>query len=161
MPISTLTSWNGTTQNMKLAFFISSGLLHPEHSIAKTTGIRKIDEANKIVLKTIEIIKYLKHNIFLFKSPQSGLLKKQPIMGKFEYNDAGYCKYGMPYRKRTRLWNNLENFKPNELCEKHCGNVRDGKHIATAQRMPNGKKGDWSENARFFKQDELLKFRIS
>ena len=27
-----------------------------EYSIAKTTGVRKIDEANRIVLKTIEII---------------------------------------------------------------------------------------------------------
>ena len=29
-----------------------------EYSKAKTTGVRKIDDANKIVLKTIEIIKY-------------------------------------------------------------------------------------------------------
>lgn len=35
-----------------------------EYSIAKTTGVRKIDEANKIVLKTIEIIEYFKPKIW-------------------------------------------------------------------------------------------------
>jgi hypothetical protein len=28
------------------------------------------------------------------------------------YNDLDYCRYGMPYRKRTRLWNNLPFFQP-------------------------------------------------
>ena len=63
----------------------------------------------------------------------------------------------MPYRKRTKLSNNLEKLKPNELCKKHCGNVRDGKHIATAQRMPNGRNGDWSENARFSNRMSFFK----
>ena len=31
-----------------------------EYSIAKTTGVRKINEANRIVLKTLEIIYYFK-----------------------------------------------------------------------------------------------------
>ena len=63
----------------------------------------------------------------------------------------------MQYRKRTRLWNNLESFKPKELCKKDCGSVRDGKHVATAQRMPNGKKSDWGDDAILFKQDELYR----
>ena len=33
-----------------------------EYSIAKTTGVRKLEEANKIVKKTIEIIKYFELN---------------------------------------------------------------------------------------------------
>ena len=82
-------------------------------------------------------------------------------MNDFKYDDVDYCKYGIPYRKRTRLWsnfrNNIENFKPKELCKKDCGRVRDGKHVATAQRMPNGKKSVWGENAIFFKQDDLYR----
>ena len=98
-------------------------------------------------MKTSEKMKYLTPKYLVIENFQSGPLKKQPFMGEFKYNDVDYCKYGMPYYKRTRLWNNLENFKPKELCKNDCGNVRDGKHIATAQRMPNGKKTHWGENA--------------
>jgi site-specific DNA-cytosine methylase len=47
-----------------------------EYSIAKTTGIRKIDEANKIVLKILEIIEYFKPTVWFIENPQTGLLKK-------------------------------------------------------------------------------------
>ena len=50
-----------------------------EYSIAKTTGIRKIDEANKIVLKTLEIIEYFKPTVWFIENPQTGLLKKQDL----------------------------------------------------------------------------------
>ena len=154
---SDILEWNYKDYEVGYFDFIWASPPCTEYSIAKTTGIRKIDEANKIVLKTIEIIKYFTPKYFVIENPQTGLLKKQPFMDEFKYNDVDYCKYGMPYRKRTRLWNNLENFKPKELCKKDCGRVRDGKHVATAQRMPNGKKSEWGENAIFFKQDDLYR----
>ena len=48
-----------------------------EHSRAKTLGIRKIDEANVVVLKTLEIIKYFDPIFYMIENPQSGLLKNQ------------------------------------------------------------------------------------
>ena len=118
---SDILGWNYKDYEVGYFDFIWASPPCTEYSIAKTTGIRKIDEANKIVLKTIEIIEYLKPKYFVIENPQTGLLKKQPFMNEFKYNDVDYCKYGMPYRKRTRLWNNLENFKPKELCKKDCG----------------------------------------
>ena len=47
-----------------------------EYSIAKTTGIRNIEYANRIVLKTIEIIEYLKPKYYIIENQQTGLLKK-------------------------------------------------------------------------------------
>ena len=87
-----------------------------EYSIAKQTGVRKIEEANKIVIKTLEIIKYFKPRIWFVENPQTGLLKKQPFMEGLPYFDIDYCKYGMPYRKRTRLWTNIETWTPRPLC---------------------------------------------
>ena len=94
-----------------------------EYSIAKTTGIRNIEYANRIVLKTIEIIEYLKPKYYIIENPQTGLLKKQSFMFNIPYADIDYCKYGMLYRKRTRLWNNLTNWTPKPLCNKDCGNI--------------------------------------
>ena len=51
------------------------------------------------------------------------------------YCDLDYCKYGMPYRKRTRLWNSLTNFTPRPRCVRDCESIRDdGKHKEAAQR---------------------------
>jgi len=79
-----------------------------EYSVAKTVGLRKMDEANAIVQRTIEIIRYFLPTYWMMENPQTGLLKHQLFMADLPYNDLDYCKYGMPYRKRTRLWNNMK-----------------------------------------------------
>ena len=128
-----------------------------EYSKAKTTGIRKIDYANRIVLKTIEIINYFKPRWWFIENPQTGLLKEQSFMKDFGFYDVDYCKYGTEYRKRTRIWSNIEGWTPKSLCKKDCGNIIDGKHKATAQRLKSGKKENWSEHDRFFSQEVLYK----
>ena len=120
-----------------------------EYSIAKQTGIRRIDDANKIVLKTIEIIKYFKPKYWFIENPQTGKLKEQP------YVDC--CKSGMPYRKRTRIWSNLKGWTPKPLCKMDCGQMVGNRHKETAQRAPSGCKSRWSENYTLFKQDELYR----
>ena len=127
-----------------------------EYSRAKTTGIRKIAEANEIVLKTIEIIKYFQPTVFIIENPQTGLLKNQPFMDEFSYVDVDYCMYGFNYRKRTRLWNNLVHFQAKK-CDKNCGKMIGNKHIETAQRLPSGTKNDWGENFTKHKQTDLYK----
>ena len=51
-----------------------------EYSIAKTNGVRKIDYANSIVQKTIEIIRYFNPSVWFIENPQTGLLKHQEFM---------------------------------------------------------------------------------
>ena len=112
-----------------------------EYSIAKTLGTRKIDEANRIVMKTIEIINYFNPKYWFIENPQTGLLKQQEFMKELDYKDVDYCKYGMPYRKRTRLWNNLKGkWVSRPLCCKDCGNIINNRHIQTAQKASTGKK---------------------
>ncbi len=52
------------------------------------------------------------------------------------YVDVDYCKYGMGYRKRTRLWNNVSKWKSQPLCKKDCGSMIGNKHRQTAQQGP-------------------------
>ena len=129
---------------------------HPctEYSMAKTTGERKIEESNAIVLKVLAIIKYFDRIFYMIENTQSGLLKNQYFMKEIPYDDVDYCKYGMPYRKRTRIWNNIHGWTPRPLCKKDCESIEDGKHKEHAQRGPSGPKELWG-NQRRFKREEL------
>ena len=122
--------------------FIWSSPPCTEYSIAKQTGVRKIEEANRIVMKTIEIIDYFNPRIWFIENPQTGLLKKQDFMIGKPYMDVDYCKYGMPYRKKTRLWNNLYEWEPQPLCKRDCNSMDGNRH---------------KENYTLFKQDELYR----
>ena len=113
-----------------------------EYSIAKTTGVRDIEKANEIVLKTLEIIEYLNPKHYIIENPQTGLLKNQWFMYGIPYYDVDYCKYSFPYRKRTRIWTNINTWTPQPLCRGDCGNTEKGninryRHLASAQRGPN------------------------
>ena len=87
-----------------------------------------IELANKIVMKGLEIIKYCNCK-FILENPQTGTLKEQYFMKDLEFTDVDYCRYGFPYKKRTRLWNNL-NFS-GKLCfgKKDCNYMEKGKHL--------------------------------
>ena len=103
-----------------------------EYSKAKTRGVRDIEGANEIVLKTIEIINYFKCKEWFIENPQTSLLKKQPFMNKFKFVDGDYCMYGLPYRKRTRIWTNKEYAEePLKLCDKKCGSFINNKHLGS------------------------------
>ena len=113
-----------------------------EYSRALTTRVSKIQEANEIVERTLAIIEYLQPKHYIIENPQTGLLKDQWFMYGLPYTDIDYCKYGMPYRKRTRLWNNVFNWKPRPLCKKDCNSMVGNKHIAGAQHSPSKGK-EW------------------
>ena len=124
-----------------------------EYSRAKTTGIRDIEGANKVVLKTIEIMEYFRPKYWIIENPQTGLLKNQSFMDGIPFDNIDYCKYGMPYRKRTTLWNNIPNWEPRPLCCKDCGQMEGNRHKETAQKLPPGKKADWGDRAHHRTED--------
>ena len=108
-----------------------------EYSRAKTVGVRKLDMANAIVQRTLDICEYVVPKYVVIENPQTGLLKDQEMMSGISYDDVDYCKYGTPYRKRTRLWNNIPYWVPRPLCKKDCGHTVGNRHMETAQRGPS------------------------
>ena len=100
-----------------------------EYSKAKSRGIRDIDGANKIVIRTIEIINYFNCEYWFIENPQTGKLKDQSFMKDFNFVDGDYCMYGKEYRKRTRFWTNKD--CKLKLCDKNCGSFIDGKHLGS------------------------------
>ncbi len=109
-----------------------------EYSKAKSRGVRDIEGANKIVLKTLEIINYFNCVYWFLENPQTGKLKDQSFMKELNYFDCDYCMYGKPYRKRTRIWTNKKDCEL-FLCDKNCGSFIDGRHIGSCGCGGQGK----------------------
>ena len=123
--------WDYTTYEQGYFDVIWASPPCTEYSKAKSTGVRKIDYANKIVLRTLDIIEYFNPKYYIVENPQTGLLKSQSFMTGLPFVDIDYCKYGLPYRKRTRLWNNVCHWSPKPLCKKDCGNMEGNKHVGS------------------------------
>jgi len=85
-----------------------------------------IEGSNAIVRRGLEIIKYANCK-FVIENPQSGTLKKQGILEDIPFTDVDYCQYDYPYRKRTRLWNNI-GFQGKMCLRTVCPFVTDGRH---------------------------------
>ena len=65
-----------------------------EYSIAKTIGVRDIEGSNRIVARTMEIIRYFDPTYWIMENPQSGRLKDQSVVSHLAFDDIDYCKYG-------------------------------------------------------------------
>jgi hypothetical protein len=124
-----------------------------EYSIAKTCGVRNIELANFIVQRTLDIMIYFHPTFFIIENPQTGLLKEQEMMQDGPYDDVDYCKYGLSYRKRTRLWNNIGSWVPRPLCKKDCGHMDGNRHMETAQQ--GSSKGAPTRGRQRHNQSEL------
>ena len=78
-----------------------------------------------ILRKTELIIDYLKPTCYFIENPQTG--KTKDYISK-PYYDVDYCKYAdWGYRKRTRVWTNLQGFTP-KLCKKDCNSMDGTRH---------------------------------
>jgi hypothetical protein len=87
-----------------------------------------------ILNKTLEIIKYFNPKYFTIENPQTGDMKN--YITDISFTDVDYCMYGLPYKKRTRIWNNF-GFK-GKFCNKECGYVVNGRHTSNCGH-PNKK----------------------
>ena len=106
--------------------------IHPTDVITMEHINNDIEKYGKpMVDKVFEIIEYFKPKYYWIENPQTGKMKEY-IEEKYpQYNiyyDIDYCKYSdYGYKKRTRFWTNIKDFKP-KICKKDCNNIIDGKH---------------------------------
>lgn len=109
-----------------------------EYSRAKTTGGRDLESADKIVKRTLSIIRYLRPKHWFLENPGGGgMLDKRSFMIPYQKykNRCTYCHYGTLFKKPTNIWTNLKG-----LNLRHCSGDdicpykrKHNKHAQTAQ----------------------------
>ena len=151
--VADILHWNFTNYAPGLFHVIWASPPCTEYSVAKTVGVRDLEKADSVVKHTLHIIDYLQPKCYIIENPQTGMLKNRPFMEHLPFRDIDYCKYGMPYRKRTRLWNNVWGWEPQPLCNHDCQASTGKKHKEVAQRAPKHTGTD----ARRFSQSELYR----
>ena len=106
-----------------------------------------------MVEKVFEIIDYFKPKYYFIENPQSGRMKE--YITYLPYYDVDYCKYSdWGYRKRTRIWTNIEGFN-NLLCKKDCPNMNGNKHKLNVTEMSSCGMG--KNNPRYRIPPNLIK----
>ena len=92
-----------------------------EYSSCLTSRPRNLQMADRLVVRTFEIIRYFKPRLWFVENPYTGLLRKRPFMEDKQMfmKVVDYCKYGFEYRKRTSIWTNAAT-RLEPLCTKIC-----------------------------------------
>ena len=96
-------------------------------------GTAELAGSDALVLKALSIAAALGCPIFV-ENPWTGKLKSQGLLGHLRMHRVDYCKYGMPYRKRTGIWTNTAWQPGRPLCVHDCPASEDGRHTARAQQ---------------------------
>jgi hypothetical protein len=126
-----------------------------QYSICRTSAKtpRDLVGADALVQRTLDIIEYFQPKVFIIENPYTGLMKDRPLMAPLRHcmRTVCYCRYGLPYRKATSIWTNLQ-WCPRPMCTKKdpCENVVDGRHITRAQ-VRNG----WTTNQLYMLPRDL------
>ena len=101
-------------------------------------------EADKLVIKTLEIINYFNVDNWFIENPFTSDLKNRYFMKDIPYYKVSYCMYSdWGYKKDTNIWTNKKDFKP-LVCNGQCGNMIDinqhSKILGNGYELINGKK---------------------
>ena len=104
------------------------------YSIARgDSTLEDLAASDALVKKTLLIARELGCGFFI-ENPWTGKLRKRGLLDHLQQHTVDYCKYGMPYRKRTAIWTNTSWTPARTLCRRDCGNTVGTKHKARAQQ---------------------------
>ena len=111
---------------------------HYSRARTKAKTPRDLEGSDAIVQKVLDIIlHYRGATCWFMENPHSGLLKEREVVARLPMRVVDYCKYGMPYRKRTSIWTNSFWEPARPLCKHDCPASNGSKHTARAQQAPS------------------------
>jgi len=120
---------------------------------------KEMNEDDKLVLRTLEIIDYFKPEYYFIENPATSKMKDRTYMKDRPFYIVDYCMYSdWGYRKRTRIWTNKKDW--NALtCNKQCGNMVGNLHknnLGNTERRQKVKGITFSQSDRYRIPPDLI-----
>ena len=87
---------------------------------------RRLDHADQLVCKVLELIDYFQPKWWWIENPATGMLKERPYMAGLQYVDIVFCQFShWGYREPTRFWGKLPGGAVKDVvCDGyHCPNL--------------------------------------
>jgi site-specific DNA-cytosine methylase len=121
---------------------------------------KEMNEADKLVLKTLEIIEYFDCEYWFMENPQTGKLKNREVVKGLPFYDVDYCMYSdWGYKKRTRIWTNKKDWN-NKLCDKNCGNMVGSLHKTNLGNADRFKRANIKNVKKYSGTSQQDRYRI-
>jgi len=121
---------------------------------------KEMNEDDKLVLKSFEIIDYFNPEYWFLENPASSKMKDRPFMKDKPFYLVDYCMYSdWGYRKRTRIWTNKKDWS-NKLCNKECGNMVGNLHKTNLGNADRIKRANIHNVNKFNKTTQQDRYRI-
>jgi len=121
---------------------------------------KEMEEDDKLVLKTLEIINYFNPQLWFIENPGSSKMKDRPFMKDLPFYLVDYCMYSdWGYRKRTRIWTNKKDWE-NKLCDKQCGNMVGNLHKTNLGNADRFKRANLENVNKYNGTSQQDRYRI-
>ncbi len=103
-------------------------------SRARTTKQRDMITAERLVARTLEIVRHFRPALWFIENPRGGLMKTLPCMADIPYVDLDYCQVSTwGYQKPTRFWGgaHVQELEPRLCNTATCPNIQlvDGRRV--------------------------------
>lgn len=123
-----------------------------QYSIARSKAKtpRNLEGADALVRRALEIIERVRPRAVFPEDPAGGLLRTRDVVRGLRRFDLDDFQFGVPYRKITRIWTNVE-FQAPRLCKQDCWACEGGRHkgwVQTAAKERGGAGLNTSELGR-------------
>ena len=114
---------------------------HGDTIITKELLQEDINKYGKpMVDKMREIIDYFNPKYYWIENPDTGRMKE--YITDLPFHIVDYCQYGFNYKKRTRIWTNIDNFKSKQCNKNTCSKMikfnHNGKERHTHRQSVGG-----------------------
>ena len=91
-----------------------------EYSQALTSRPRRMDEADEVIKRTLQVIMYLRPALWFLENPATGRLKSRGLLDNFASVTLDYCRFApWGYRKPTQVWATVQHCT-NQRCDPQC-----------------------------------------
>ena len=121
---------------------------------------KEMEEDDKLVLKTLEIINYFNPQLWFIENPGSSKMKDRPFMKDLPFYLVDYCMYSdWGYKKRTRIWTNKKDWE-NKLCNGKCGNMVGSLHKTNLGNADRIKRENLENVNKYNETSQQDRYRI-